>query len=188
MTHYIDSAMHDAPLELSRHLRKCIQKHQASWSDLVFLCIGTDRMTGDCLGPCVGQLLKSHQSSAFSVYGTLESPVHALNLPDICSSITSLHPHPLIIAVDACLGQKKHLGFMTVKNGALFPGAGVSKKIPPVGDISITGIVNIAGTLEHLTLQTTRLSFVIALADQIAQGILEGISPDISYKNSFTDL
>ena len=62
---------------------------------------------------------------------------------------------------------------MTVKNGALFPGAGVSKKIPPVGDISITGIVNIAGALEHLTLQTTRLSFVIALADQIAQGTTE---------------
>ena len=179
MIHYIDGALQDAPRELYRHLRACIETHPAGWSDLVFLCIGTDRMTGDCLGPCVGQLLKSSSSSAFSVYGTLETPVHALNLPETCHSISVLHPHPLIIAVDACLGQKKHLGYMTVKNGALFPGAGVSKKIPPVGDISITGIVNIAGALEHLTLQTTRLSFVIALADQIAQGILKGIPSDI---------
>ena len=34
------------------------------------------------------------------------------------------------------------------------------------------GIVNIAGILEYLTLQTTRLSTVITLADTIAQGIL----------------
>ena len=62
---------------------------------------------------------------------------------------------------------------MTIGNGALYPGAGVQKNLPPVGDIHITGIVNIAGMLEHLTLQTTRLSTVVALADAIAEGILK---------------
>ena len=77
-----------------------------------------------------------------------------------------------MIAIDASLGQKKHLGYVTIGNGALYPGAGVQKNLPPVGDIHITGIVNIAGMLEHLTLQTTRLSTVVSLADAIAGGIL----------------
>lgn len=62
---------------------------------------------------------------------------------------------------------------MTIGNGALYPGAGVQKELPPVGDIYITGIVNISGILEQLTLQTTRLSTVISLADVITQGILD---------------
>ena len=80
-----------------------------------------------------------------------------------------------MIAIDASLGQKKHLGYVTIANGALYPGAAVRKELPPVGDIHITGIVNTAGVLEHLTLQTTRLSTVISLADKITQGILTTI-------------
>lgn len=61
---------------------------------------------------------------------------------------------------------------MTIGNGALYPGAGVQKDLPPVGDIHITGIVNTAGIMEQLTLQTTPASTVVALADVIACGIL----------------
>lgn len=79
------------------------------------------------------------------VYGTLVQPVHALNLCDTRKEILSRHPDSLIIAVDASLGQKKHLGYVTIANGALYPGAAVHKKLPPVGHIHITGIVNTAG-------------------------------------------
>lgn len=106
------------------------------------------------------------------VYGTLVQPVHALNLCDTRKEILSRHPDSLIIAVDASLGQKKHLGYVTIANGALYPGAAVHKKLPPVGHIHITGIVNTAGMLEQLTLQTTRLSTVISIAEQISNGIL----------------
>ena len=49
------------------------------------------------------------------------------------------------------------------------------KQLPSVGHIHITGIVNVSGVLEQLTLQTTRLSTVVFLADTIVQGILEMI-------------
>ena len=101
----------------------------------------------------------------------------ALNLSRISRQIKILHPEGLVIAVDASLGQKKHLGYVTIADGALYPGAAVQKELPPVGDIHITGIVNIAGVLEQLTLQTTRLSTVISLADTITQGI-------VNYTNS----
>ena len=172
MTFYIDTKKESSSSEIAFLLKKCILHHPGSWQEIVFLCIGSDRMTGDCLGPYVGQQLSRHTRAGIFVYGTLSEPVHALNLKKVCSLIESRHPSALVIAIDASLGQKKHLGYVTIGNGALYPGAGVRKELPPVGDIHITGIVNIGGMLEQFTLQTTRLSTVITLADTITQGII----------------
>ena len=178
MVFYVDSQKDNSPQEIAFLLKKCILHHPGRWSELIFLCIGSDRVTGDCLGPYIGHQLLDHlradnpDTQGIYVYGTLKDPVHALNLAKISRQIRTLHPDGLVIAVDASLGQKKHLGYVTIASGALYPGAGVQKELPPVGDIHITGIVNIAGLLEQLTLQTTRLSTVISLADTITQGIL----------------
>ena len=175
MTFYINARQTDSVCKISGSLRQCILHYRNNWSELVFLCIGTDRVTGDCLGPFVGQKLSSYSGTVFSVYGTLFQPVHALNLTDIYQHIQTHHPNALIIAIDASLGEKKHLGYVTIANGALHPGAAIHKQLPSVGHIHITGIVNVSGVLEQLTLQTTRLSTVILLADKIVQGILESI-------------
>ena len=42
---------------------------------VVFLCIGTDRATGDALGPLVGSYLL--KNGLENVYGTVDEPVHA---------------------------------------------------------------------------------------------------------------
>ena len=172
MPFYINSNHTEAPEKITKALHKCIQRHNASWSEMVFFCIGSDRIIGDCLGPFVGQLLDSCTTAGVSVYGTLQKPVHALNLEPVLNYIHQHHPDSLIIAIDASLGQKKHLGYVTIDNGSLYPGAAVQKHLPPVGDIHITGIVNISGILAQLTLQTTRISTVISLADTIARGLL----------------
>ncbi|MDO4308022.1 MAG: spore protease YyaC [Eubacteriales bacterium] len=183
MTFYIDAKKESSSSEISYLLKKCIRHHPRQWTDLVFLCIGSDRMTGDCLGPYIGQQLRPYAGQGIFVYGTLTDPVHALNLKETSSYITDRHPSALVIAIDASLGQKKHLGYVTIGNGALYPGAGVRKELPPVGDIHITGIVNIGGMLEQFTLQTTRLSTVISLADTITQGIVSLIPSENSNKN-----
>ena len=173
MVFYVNSKENNSSQEIAFFLKKRILHHPGKWSELVFLCIGSDRVTGDCLGPYIGhQLLDRLDLQDIYVYGTLKDPVHALNLEKVSRMIRSIHPQSLVIAIDASLGQKKHLGYVTIADGALYPGAGVQKELPPVGDIHITGIVNIAGVLEQLTLQTTRLSTVISLADTITQGIL----------------
>lgn len=172
MAFYVNSQDRNSSREIAFLLRKCILHHPGKWSELIFLCIGSDRVTGDCLGPYIGYQLSQLDLQGIYVYGTLHDPVHALNLTKVSRLIKALHPNGLVIAIDASLGQKKHLGYVTIANGALYPGAGVQKELPPVGDIHITGIVNIAGILEQLTLQTTRLSTVISLADTITQGII----------------
>ncbi|MDF2725961.1 MAG: sporulation protein, partial [Paenibacillus sp.] len=46
--------------------------------DLVFVCIGTDRSTGDALGPLTGTLLV--EAGYAQVIGTLDHPCDASNL------------------------------------------------------------------------------------------------------------
>lgn len=137
----------------------------------IILCIGTDRVTGDSLGPLVGYKLVKSAGNSIKVYGTLEDPVHALNLSETVNEIYRTYKRPFIIAIDASLGISKHLGFITMGKGPLTPGLGVKKALLPVGDIFITGIVNVSGVLDNLVLQTTRLSTVMSMADSIALGL-----------------
>lgn len=169
-TYYIDHK--GAGLKLGALLFDFLSSCDSPFRELVFLCIGSDRITGDSLGPLVGHSLSRHGLSFAYVYGTLSQPVHALNLCETIEEIKLRHPDSLLIAIDASLGARKHTGFLTISKGSLEPGLGVRKKLPPVGDISITGIVNAAGNFDHFTLQTTKLSTVVCMADAIVFGIL----------------
>lgn len=150
--------------------------------DLVFVCIGTDRSTGDSLGPlCGSHLIDSgaEKNPRVFVYGTLDKPVHAMNLSQTIETIKCKHHKPYIIALDACLGSNETLGYINIKKGALRPGSGVNKELPQIGDIHIVGVVNVAGFMEYLVLQNTRLGGVIKMSEIITQGIsaaLNGIN------------
>lgn len=140
---------------------------------IVVVCIGTDRSTGDALGPLTGSFLQENGLNLFHVFGTLDEPVHAMNLKNILNYIEKNYSNPFIIGIDACLGRITSIGEIKVNAGPVKPGAGVHKKLPEVGHASITGIVNIAGHMEFVVLQNTRLSLVMKMAKQISTGILE---------------
>jgi putative sporulation protein YyaC len=140
---------------------------------VVFVCIGTDRSTGDSLGPLVGTLLEEKAVAPFHVYGTLDDPIHAVNLEEKLKEIKESHVRPYIIGIDACLGRLKSVGVIQVGSGPVKPGAGVNKELPEVGDMHITGIVNVSGFMEFFVLQNTRLNLVLRMAKTIAAGIHE---------------
>lgn len=170
--YYIEGRTDRAGNKIGSLLTELYAKSDSNFEELVFLCIGSDRITGDSLGPLIGHRLAKEHLNRCCIYGTLANPVHALNLQETVESVKKEHPNSLTVAIDASLGSKKHQGFVTVGQGSLEPGLGVKKKLPPVGDISITGIVNLSGAFEHFLLQTTRLSTVMELADAIVSGIL----------------
>jgi putative sporulation protein YyaC len=138
---------------------------------IVVVCIGTDRSTGDSLGPLVGTLLEEKPAESFNVYGTLDDPIHAVNLDEKLREIKAKHFHPFIIGIDACLGRFKSVGSIQIGSGPVKPGAGVNKELPEVGDMHITGIVNVSGFMEFFVLQNTRLSLVMKMAKTIASGL-----------------
>lgn len=151
--------------------------------DVVFVYIGTDRSTGDSLGPLVGTYLTLLGYN--NVYGTIDEPVHAENIKDVVSKIPR---NKKIIAIDSCLGRTTSIGNIEVYAGSLYPGAGVGKNLLPIGDYSITAVVN-AGTqdesINYQVLQCTRLSFVMSLAKKIVNGIVQ-VFP--LYDNVFSEV
>lgn len=140
--------------------------------DIVVMCIGTDRSTGDCLGPLVGSKLAEHPLNSFTIMGTLDDPVHAANLAEKLEILKQMENSPFVIAIDACLGRLDSVGLMNIGVGSLRPGAGVHKALPAVGQLNITGIVNVGGFMEYFVLQNTRLSTVMRMANIISRSLL----------------
>lgn len=142
---------------------------------ITVVCIGTDRSTGDCLGPLVGTNLSKLASPHYVTLGTLSQPVHAMNLQETLQQIEHDYPNSFVIAIDACLGQSSSIGQIQVLSGPVKPGAGVNKQLPPVGDMHITGIVNIGGFMEYFVLQNTRLHLVMEMSEIIAYALHSSI-------------
>ena len=142
----------------------------------VILCIGTDRFIGDCLGPLTGTLL-SKLSLAVPVIGSLESPIHAVNLRRTLSHIKTSYKNHSIIAIDACLGTSQSVGYIQVKEGSIQPGRGVGKRLLHVGDCSIIGVVDEAVESNnyeyenYLRINNVRLGLVMKMAETITRGV-----------------
>lgn len=151
--------------KLSEEIISLLPKYPREY---LVVCIGTDRSTGDCLGPLVGTSLSKLRPNNLIVYGTLHDPIHAVNFEEQLKTIKKRHSDPFIIAVDACLGKSTSVGNLIVGNGPLIPGAALNKSLSPVGNIYFTGVVNVSGFMEFSVLQNTRLSIVVDMANKIA--------------------
>ena len=155
-------------VRLSARLHEELLVRGAPERGVVFACIGTDRSSGVALGPVGGQLLARGGCTPDEGIGTLEEPLHALNLAERLGPVVELDPRPVVVAVDAALGPLAGVGSIRVRDGGLRPGQGVGKDLPEIGELSVTATVNVAtGLLEAQVLQSTRLWLVQGLADTI---------------------
>lgn len=169
---YIDANALNAFALFSEEVYQLIKKCRTSKNrEIIFLCIGTDRSTGDSLGPIIGYKLKNLRHENVHVYGNLDKPVHAKNLEETTNQIYRTYRNPFVIAIDACLGKVDHVGHITVGQGPIKPGSAVNKDLRPIGDMHITGIVNFSGFMDFLILQNTRLGTVMKMAEIISGGL-----------------
>ena len=168
----IDGTLDESYIELGEKIFDFLKPAYLEDKQLVILCIGTDRCTGDSLGPFVGEKLSSTCLNNFFIYGTLENPVHAKNLTDTIEKIYITFKNPYIIAIDASLGKISDIGKIILKDSPLAPGLALKKDLPKVGDLSVTGIVNMSGNFEFLVLQNTRLYTVMLLSKTISKSLM----------------
>jgi putative sporulation protein YyaC len=133
---------------------------------ITFLCIGTDRSTGDALGPLVGTFLE--EAGYRQVIGTLSMPCDGSNM---VARVAEMPAGGIVIAIDACLGKPSSVGQYQVANQPIEPGKSVGKRLPPVGDYSIAAIVNVDGPKKYWILQNTSLHQVVRMAKEIVFAI-----------------
>lgn len=171
--YYYDTNQDFRSAELAARLYMMIREEQekSRKEQVLLLCIGTDRSTGDSLGPLIGYQLRNYDLKHIQVLGTLNRPVHAMNLEDTLGLVEQYYRDHLVIAVDASVGMNDHIGCITLGRGALKPGLGVSKELRSVGDLFITGIVSGCGSYDPVMLQSIRLSVVMRMAECISESV-----------------
>lgn len=164
---------------LSRALKQAIGSRPA-----VFVCVGSDAVAGDSLSPLVGSFLKEFYRLPCFVYGELKHTVTAKEVPVLANSIRALHPGALVVAIDASLGAESEVGLIKLREGGLFPGKGVGKRLPEIGDISLLGVVSTRGESAFRGLELTRYGLVYRMASAISQAIYLAMLP-IGRKKEF---
>ena len=111
-----------AIIEVSNLLLKHLSLNIDNFNEIVILCIGTDRSTGDSLGPLVGHKLTPHllKYDKIHLLGTLDEPIHAKNLIDTIEKIKLSYPNPFVLAIDASLGHLDSIGQIIIIFSRLF--------------------------------------------------------------------
>lgn len=163
-TVYFDTRERFVQWKLDDTLYRMIRTLDKRYDRIAVVCIGTDRSTGDSYGPLTGHLLSRMPQSGFHLFGTFEKPVHALTLPEALKQIDT--KHTLVIAVDASVGAASYVGYIGMSQAPVRPGSGLGKDLPPVGDVSITGIAAESGLAPFLMLQNASLGMVYSMAEK----------------------
>ncbi len=154
-------------------LTEFLRQLKLDWqeTDIAFVCIGTDRSTGDAFGPLIGSLLE--EQGYLNVVGTLQSPCDSNNLEARMKDLLQGTQPLRMIAIDACLGQEQAVGRYFASKKPIEPGKALGKLLPPVGDASIKGIVNRWGPKVYTSLLHASLYTVMDMANQVVRCIEE---------------
>lgn len=150
---------------------------------LLFVGIGTDKLIGDSVGCLTGTKLIERNVN-LTIIGTLDNPVHALNLNKTISELKKTYPDYFVIACDSAIaGCKDYFeGYVTVKNKPIKPGYGVGKELTNIGDVSISGIVT--KETENFMSLPIRLSLVNNISNAIVR-ILEQTEKKVRLEMEF---
>lgn len=156
-------------------------KTDIPFSDYIFLCVGSDKVTGDAFGPLVGRnlnILLQNYYNNIHIMGTLEEPIHANNLTRAIQKIEKDYRNPCIIAIDSALSKEADIGKIFVENREMKLANGTGKNSINIGNISIKGVVaknHRISKQNFYELQNTSLNLVMKLADITSKGIYEVI-------------
>ncbi len=137
----------------------------------VFVCVGTDCVMGDTLGPVTGHLLTRKHNIPCYVYGTLTSPVTAKNIEEYFKYIEIKHPYNPVVVIDAALGKKDDIGKIKVSDTGIIPGSAYKTNKKRYGDYAITAIVSENNDKGKEDFKYVSLNLISDLAETIAENI-----------------
>ena len=73
MVYYFSSEKHDAHIDFSKKLSSFLNSADAFSHPIAVMCIGSDRSTGDSLGPLIGYKLSKFAFNNVFIYGSLNN-------------------------------------------------------------------------------------------------------------------
>jgi len=142
----------------------------------VIVCVGTDKICGDSLGPMVGNLLRHRYRVPCPVYGVEGRTVNGANLERYRAFLAAHYAGVPVIAVDAALGESTEVGHVRYRLGGVQAGGALGRHDATVGHLAVLGVVGEKGKDALSTLLEVPFALVERLADRIARHIAETLT------------
>ena len=148
-------------------------KEANNFSDVIFLCIGSNKIIGDAFGPIVGHKLKQIPNN-LNIIGDLENCVIYKDIEKIEKQIHEKYVNPYIICIDAALSKTIQKGKIVVEKSSMQIGNVLGKKEKNIGNLSIKGIV--AKKRDNykenfIALAGTSFSMINSMAERVVEGV-----------------
>lgn len=168
---------------ISNAIKECNEQNKTP----IIVCVGSDLVLGDSLGPLTGTFLKQKNCNAY-IYGTLNVTVSAREISFAKTELKKMHPDSFVIAIDAAVGKPEDVGAIRVINDGLRPGKGVNKELGLLGDLSIIGVVASKSQNNYNLFNLTRLNLVYKMASVISSSVSQYISLFEKDKKDFSSI
>lgn len=155
--------------------KQIFQYMTQEFSEIILLCIGTNQLIGDCIGPMVGELLNQEtKKENIIIYGNMIETINFKNARKTIEYILKKYKKPFIITVDSALGTEKMIKRIVVSRGMIKIGKSLGRSISYYSHINIKGVVgeNKNTVFENIqTLKTVKPEIIVELSNQMVTGI-----------------
>ncbi len=152
--------------EVSSVLQRAFLVAFSRQSDIVCVCVGTSKVTGDCFGTIVGDLLLNAELPLW-VYGSSHSNVDAHNIGATLEVVNLVHPNSFVFVVDAM----STLDPTTVGDVVLGDQyVGLNQGIKIFADLFVYGVTT------YLTHAKRNLNSKLSITNKLAQNVCQAIS------------
>ena len=151
----------------------------------VVVCIGTDAIIGDSLGPIVGSIIKRRLPEAI-LYGSLDKTVTAKEIKTLKLFLSKVHRKSKVIVIDAAVGGKEDVGKIKIGENPIKPGLGAKKDLPALGDVSIIYVASERSGNDLAFGSVVRLSTIYGVANVIAESIIDYIEDQTEAETKYS--
>lgn len=112
---------------------------------IVCVCVGTDRVLGDCFGAVVGDCLLSHRLPVY-IYGGTQNNVSARNINATLKVIDLVHPNAIVVVFDTlCTTNSATIGDVVLSDQYI----GANPKVNICADLFVYGVVTYLSPTRH---------------------------------------
>ena len=137
--------------------------------NVVFLCVGTDKVIFDSLGCMVGSMLKNNDIPYY-IYGDMGKCITGKNVNFAIDYIRTMHQDCVLCVIDALATREQcHLNEIVVASSYV---SSLSSEVVIDADIFVYGITTVMNTRLG---QGTKLLNVYNLAKNITSGIITAV-------------
>lgn len=119
----------------------------AKQKKICFLCVGSDYILWDALGPMTGTILKNYvlkDSIRHKVCGTIDNTLNGVNIEQKYLSLKQKETDDTIyIAIDVGISNKaEEQNKIFIRDRGIIPGAGIGRSGNQIGDYAIVYLVS----------------------------------------------